>query len=717
MKASLKPLIILFSLVWTIGQPRLRAQQNPLEEVVLQPIVTELRRPTSVTHPGDGSGRLFITLQEGLIVVYDGTQALETPFLNLVPKVFCCGERGLLSIAFHPRYESNGLFYVAYTDRNGDTVVSRFRVSEDPNIADPDSEFVLLQIEQPRAEHNGGQLQFGPDGFLYIGTGDGGGSGDPDNRAQNLGTLLGKILRIDVDSGTPYAIPPANPFVDRAGARGEIWAYGLRNPWRFSFDRLTGDLFIGDVGQADAEEIDFQRAGSSGGQNYGWRLMEGNSCFNPPMGCNDGSLTPPILEYRHEGSNCGGSIISGYRYRGSEVPELDGLYIHGDFCSGALLAAAESGGQWTVATRDIAVGMSAFGEDEAGELYLADWGGGAVLRLTTRRPPSLSLLSPSATPAGSPDLVLTLAGSNFVAGSEVRWNGSPRPTRFFDSTRLQVTLSAADLAEEATAELAVVNPSGGVSSETLPFVVTETPALSPAINAGGVVNAADSRQPVAPGSIVSVYGIDLSAGTEAATLFPLSTALAGANLVFNGSLPAPVFFSSPLQVNILIPWELSGEPMASLTANVGGVLSAPLGVPLAAFSPGLFLAGTAGQQGAIVIANTAGALAAPLGTTGDSRPVRRREIVEIFATGLGDVTNRPATGNAARPPLSQTTTEPQVTVGGAPARVFFSGLAPRFVGLYQVNAEIPNDAPSGDQVPLELTIGGVASNTVTIAVE
>src|SRR5690349_11300457 len=262
---------------------------------VLQPFVTGLINPVSITHAGDN--RLFITEQAGRIMIYDGTRLLPEPFLDIRNLVSSGNERGLLSLAFHPRYAQNGFFYVNYTNVSGNTVVARYSVSPaDPNRANPSSAVLILGVNQPFANHNGGQMQFGPDGYLYIGLGDGGGGGDPGNRAQNLNDLLGKILRIDVDSGSPYAIPASNPFVGSTNVRGEIWSYGLRNPWRFSFDRETGDLWIADVGQGTWEEIDFQPATSIGGENYGWRRMEGSHCFNPSTNCNNGivSLTLPV---------------------------------------------------------------------------------------------------------------------------------------------------------------------------------------------------------------------------------------------------------------------------------------------------------------------------------------------------------------------------------------------------------------------------------------
>ncbi len=353
----------------------------PADALQLQLVTNNLFRPVAITHAGDGSGRLFITEQNGRIRVWDGTQLLPTPFLSISPLVSCCGERGLLSVAFHPGYETNGLFYVNYT-RSGDgaTVIARYSVSTtNANIANTNAT-ILLTIPQPFSNHNGGQLQFGPDGYLYIGMGDGGDAEDPQNNGQRLDTLLGKMLRIDVDGAAPYAIPPDNPFVGVAGALPEIWSYGLRNPWRFSFDRLTGDLFIGDVGQYAYEEINFQPAGSPGGENYGWRLMEGFHCFNPTNNCNDGSLTLPILEYSH---SLGNAVTGGYRYRGAQMPQFSGTYFYGDYGAGRIWGATNNGATWTTTElTNTAFLVSTFGEDEQGELYITHYAtNGALYRI------------------------------------------------------------------------------------------------------------------------------------------------------------------------------------------------------------------------------------------------------------------------------------------------------------------------------------------------
>lgn len=347
--------------------------------IILEKVATGLSHPVHLTHASDGSGRLFIVEQEGSIRVARAGELLPTPFLDISGLVRSGGERGLLSVAFHPQYATNGLFYVNYTDTSGDTVVARYSVSANPDRADAATGVVLLTIPQPYSNHNGGQLQFGPDGYLYIGMGDGGAAGDPHGYAQNPNSLLGKILRIDVNV-IPYAIPKTNPFVGPGPPLDEIWALGLRNPWRFSFDRRTGDLYIADVGQDAFEEIDVQPAGSRGGENYGWNIMEGTHCFSPPTGCRQAGLTMPIATYR-TGENC--AITGGYVYRGTRVQTLIGTYVFGDYCSGRIWGLRKSNrGGWTyteLLNTDLQI--TSFGEEEAGELYVADHRG-AIYRVS-----------------------------------------------------------------------------------------------------------------------------------------------------------------------------------------------------------------------------------------------------------------------------------------------------------------------------------------------
>jgi glucose/arabinose dehydrogenase len=370
-----RPLAFLLALALTLSafaaDPQLTVQQ----------IATGLDNPVSITHAGDS--RLFITEQDGVVKIWNGTRVLDTPFLDIRPLTSKGGERGLLSIAFHPRYKENGFFFVNYTNTAGHTVVARYRVSGDPNVADPASARQLLFIEQPYTNHNGGQMQFGPDGYLYIGMGDGGSGGDPENRAQNLDTLLGKMLRIDVNADT-YSSPATNPFVNNSAARPEIWAFGLRNPWRFSFDRSSGDLWIADVGQGEWEEVNFQPGTSIGGENYGWRRMEGSHCYRPETGCNTGNLVLPVIEYDHSGQAC--SVTGGYVYRGANSPRLGGMYIYGDYCNGRIWGATRNGSATVIRQLlDTNFFVSTFGEDVNGELYVADHRG-AVYRLFDARP-------------------------------------------------------------------------------------------------------------------------------------------------------------------------------------------------------------------------------------------------------------------------------------------------------------------------------------------
>jgi glucose/arabinose dehydrogenase len=354
-------------------------------EVTLQTVTGGLDTPVGIANAGDGSGRLFILEKIGRIRVVQNGALAATPFLDISDRVGAGGsEQGLLGLAFHPRYVQNGFLFVNYTDRQGNTVVSRFSAQADPGRADPASEAVLLTLEQPASNHNGGHLAFGPDGYLYIGTGDGGGAGDRYDHGQNGQTLLGAMLRLDVDSQQPYALPESNPFAGVPGVRDEIWALGLRNPWRYSFDRLTGDLYIADVGQNMYEEVNFQPSSDPGGQNYGWPLMEGLHCFPADRACDRTGLTLPVREYDH---TQGCSVTGGYVYRGQEFPLLTGIYLFGDYCSGRIWGLVRSGasGDWQVAGLAQAdVRLSAFGEDEQGELYLVDMGGGVLFKIIAR---------------------------------------------------------------------------------------------------------------------------------------------------------------------------------------------------------------------------------------------------------------------------------------------------------------------------------------------
>jgi glucose/arabinose dehydrogenase len=353
----------------------------------LELVVDGLDQPVFVADPADGSGRLFVVEQPGRIrIVRDGALEPE-PFLDLTGVVTSRGsEQGLLSMAFHPDYDENGQFFVGYTanrgEGSGDNTIARLTVSDDPDRADPDSLEVLLAIPDPFPNHNGGLVMFGPDGYLYAGFGDGGAGGDPLENGQNPQALLGKVLRLDVDQpgdGLPYGIPADNPFADGNAGRPEIWALGLRNPWRFSFDRDTGDLYIADVGQNQIEEVNMQPAASAGGENYGWNVLEGTDCFRDAS-CDAGSFVPPIAEYTHD---LGCSVTGGYVYRGTAAPSLQGVYLFADFCSGLLWGLGrDETGAWTL-SEPVATDLriSSFSENADGELFVLDHGG-AIYRVT-----------------------------------------------------------------------------------------------------------------------------------------------------------------------------------------------------------------------------------------------------------------------------------------------------------------------------------------------
>jgi glucose/arabinose dehydrogenase len=352
------------------------------DAVVLETVATGLGRPTVITNAGDGSGRFFVGQAEGRIHIVNPDGSLRSAaFLDLTSRVLSGGERGLLGIAFHPDYETNGRFFVAYTARpGGANTVSEFQVTDDPAVADPASERILLSVPDPAPNHNGGSLAFDQNGYLYVSMGDGGGQNDQFRNAQNLGSLLGKLLRLDVDSppaaGRAYAIPPDNPFAGGGGAP-EVWAYGLRNPWRISFDRASGDLFIGDVGGGRWEEINRETPAVAGGLNYGWPIMEGRHCL--PASCSPDGLTMPISEYSHD---FGCSVIGGYVYRGSSEPELQGAYVFADYCSGLIFTFDISGTTFTTkVVLESGLGVSAFGESESGDLYLVDYDGGGMFRV------------------------------------------------------------------------------------------------------------------------------------------------------------------------------------------------------------------------------------------------------------------------------------------------------------------------------------------------
>ncbi len=347
------------------------------EDVAFSEIASGFNRPLYLTNAGDGSERLFVLEQTGKVwIIKDGVRA-QQPFLDLSALVTATAnntysEQGLLGLAFHPDYASNGRFFVNYTDRGGNTVVARYQVSlSNPDVADAGSGQIIFQLAQPFANHNGGHIDFGPDGYLYISLGDGGSANDPLGAGQNRRLLLGSIIRIDVDGALPYVIPPDNPFTGDDSALDEIWAYGLRNAWRFSFDRATGDMYLADVGQSLLEEVNFQPADSSGGENYGWNVWEGTNLF---AGGNARDHVPPVFEYPHL---LGCSVTGGYVYRGGAIPQLEAVYLFGDYCTGRMWALYRDPDLNWQAEEFANTGwaISSFGQDEAGEVYVVDYSG------------------------------------------------------------------------------------------------------------------------------------------------------------------------------------------------------------------------------------------------------------------------------------------------------------------------------------------------------
>lgn len=405
--------------------------------------------PTCLANASDGSQRLFIVQQPGIISILQSGAALTQPFHNITDRVSTAGqEQGLLGLAFPQEFPFTGEFYVDYTSASNNTVVvSGFLVSQtNANVADPGSEQVILTIPKPYSNHNGGQLAFGPGGYLYIRVGDGGAEGDPLNFGQNTNALLGKILRIDVHSRTlPYGIPPDNPFVNTPGSAPEIWAYGLRNPWRFSFDRATSDLYIADVGQDAYEEINFQPANSAGGQNYGWRMMEGPSPYAVPAGfTNFAALTPPVAWYSHASiapvSGGGAAVVGGYVYYGPSQPRMEGMYFYGDFLAGWIWGLMRDGTNWQsvplYSPSTPSYLISSFGQDEAGELYFADYARGRIYQVYDTQ----QVWPPVFSPAGG------VINSNTVSLSCV----SPNAEIHMTTNGLDPTLSDPEVASGAT---------------------------------------------------------------------------------------------------------------------------------------------------------------------------------------------------------------------------------------------------------------------------
>jgi uncharacterized protein (TIGR03437 family) len=624
---------------------RLLAQLPELELAI-----RGLDRPTAIAVPHDGSGRIFVGLQTGAIAVYSGSadkQASPVPVLSL--PVACCAEQGLLGLTFHPRFRSNGYFFVNYT-REGDgvTVVERYRLSPpSANVADPGTRRTILIIEQPGVQHNGGDLKFGPDGYLYISVGEGGLMVPPLFTAQDPDSLLGKILRIDVERGNPYAVPTEN------ASGSEVYAMGLRNPWRFSFDRQTGDLVVGDVGWGDREEINVIPKGVDRVLNFGWPYLEAEMCHT---NCDAKGLIPPVLVHGHLGENGASSITGGFTYRGSKYRQFLGRYFYGDFVSGRLWLVDAIG---PIGPLHTGLAISTFGEDEEGELLLADYNSGSIYRII-----SSSAMEPQ------------------------------RPT-------VGAVVNGATFADDA---------------------------------------------PIAPGSIVTLFASNL--GSEAnLALFP-TTEFAGVSVFINGQ-PAPLFAVAPAsgQINLLAPNTLPDSGVASVVVRNGDLTSNAFGAPLSAVAPGIFPIFDPSSPGRVYAAatlagtawvTTSNATSLALGIPTDceangvpawavcGRPAKPGDLIQLFVTGLGEATSNglaggPALGPAEAAPadgstLYRTVETPRATIGGIDGQVIFSGLAPGFAGLYQLNVLLPSDAPAGDAVPLTVASASGESDSKVIAI-
>ena len=564
--------------------------------VRLHQVASGFQNPLDIRFPPDGSGRMFVVEQIGRIRVVKNGAVLAQPFLDMRGRVSCCGERGLLGLAFSPRFAENGRFYLNYTDPSGDTVVSRIQVvAGNPDAADASSEQVVLRVAQPFSNHNGGNLMFGPNGFLYIGLGDGGGGADPENNGQRNTTLLGKMLRIDVESGSAtYSVPSTNPFVNSSGTRPEIWAMGLRNPWKYTFDRETGDLWIADVGQSRAEEVNVQPAASSGGENYGWRRMEGLQCYPSGSSCDRSGLTMPVVEYpRSEGV----SVTGGYVYRGSRYRALRGFYLYSDFGSGNIWALQRSGDAWDN-RRVLASGrnISTFGEDPGGELYVADHSGGGIYLISAGAPAITAegVVNAASFRTGvTPGSLATVFGSGITS-----LPGIVAPTAFPLPTNLGGISVAVNGIATPILGVASINGQEQINFQ-VPFEVAGASTVSVVVTANGQSSSAVTV-PVMPaqpeffaitrsGNTATLWMTGLGAVSNA----PATGAPAPANplaqvseriLVTIDGITAPVTFAGLApgfaglyQVNVTVPEGVAAGAPVSVTMGAG--TSKPMSLP------------------------------------------------------------------------------------------------------------------------------------------
>jgi len=559
------------------------------QELRLAPVASGLRQPTDIQAAGDRSGRLFLAQQHGVIRVWKDGALLPVPFLDIQNRTVAGGERGLLGLAFPPGFEIKQYFYVNYTDLAGDTVIARYRVSADPNVADAASEEVLLHLDQPFANHNGGQLRFGPDAYLYIGMGDGGSANDPLNNAQNPQVLLGKMLRVDTESEPGRInIPPGNPFLNVPGHRPEIWALGLRNPWRFSFDRATGDLWIADVGQNRAEEVNFQPASSRGGENYGWAVTEGLGCLR--AGCSAAGITLPVLDY---GRSDGCSVSGGHVYRGRNSASLRGMYLYGDYCSGKIWGVRREADAWVNRLLlDSDLTISTFGEDENGEVYVADHPRGDVYRIQASSVPAFTAAGAVNAASYEPGLTPGAVATIFAAGlleSEgiITAPGLPLPLEL-NGVRVMVNGRAAAI-------YAVANAGG---SEQVNFVVPPQTAGGAAASVVIVRDELDSTPvqvpvlPAQPGIFPAVVHHEENTlvtednpARSGEILYFYATGFSGPAQVTLGGVAVRVLYSGPApglpgiqQINIQAPAILAGGS-ADLVIIAEGATSHPASVP------------------------------------------------------------------------------------------------------------------------------------------
>lgn len=586
------------------------AAQAPPPTIQLVPVVGNLSSPVFITSARDGSNRLFIVEQTGRIrVLPPGASApLAVPFLDVNAKIVCCGEQGLLGLAFHPQFASNRRFFINYTRRgDGATVISEFTVSaSDANVAET-AEKIILTIAQPYSNHNGGMIDFGPDSFMYIGTGDGGSGNDPENRAQNNNELLGKMLRIDVDTpngNVPYSSPSSNPFFGPTPGRDEIYATGLRNPFRHSFDRQTGQLYAGDVGQGQIEEVSIITLGG----NYGWRVFEGTRCTNlGPAPCTPSNYIAPITEYNHSGGRC--SVTGGYVYRGPGLSLLLGSYIFGDYCSGEILLFNNNAASVMLDTN---LQISSFGEDEAGELYVVGLQG-SIFRITA--PGSSSSVSAASYQSGplAPEAIVAAFGTGMatatqtppgnqtlpttLAGLSVRVTdaaGATRNAPLFFVSPTQVNYQLPPGTATGAATISFVNANGTVASETVNIAGVAPGLFSASANGGGLAAAvvqrmrdgAQTTEPVARFDEVSnqlvAVPIDLEPATDEVFLvlfgsgFRFRSALSSVTATVGGT-PVEITFAGAQgtftgldQANLRLPRSLSGRGEVDVVLTVDG---------------------------------------------------------------------------------------------------------------------------------------------------